>query len=691
MDSVRPRRLPVPRRVAHPPATRPARSACYLCLVLACAWLATSCAARRSLRAGDVAQRAGDVDQAVIHYRAATLESPDDPKAKIALERASLTASRNHFERGRQFEAARELEAARSEYRLAREYDPTNDMAAVKIAGLDQAIRERVEAARPIAPIQQMRARARAEVAGAMLSPSSKDPLTIRYANAEVKDILGSIAGAAGIGVNYDRDVSARTATLQLEDVTFEEALSQILASAQLSFKPVGERSIFVFPDTPAKHAQYDEQVVQTFYLSYADATDMTQILSAVVRLPGIAVQPAIQPNKVANSIIVRGTSRMVQIIERIITQNDKPRAEVVFDIEILEVDRSRVKQYGLNLSEYALSGSLSPEVAPAGSASSTTSTGASGAVNGTIGRGTGPSSLGSPPPFNISTIGRGVTTSDFYMAVPTALVRFLESDTRTRVVAKPQLRGTEGSKLSLNLGDEIPIVSTSYTPIATGGAAVNPLNSFQLKPVGINVDITPRATLEGDVLIDLVVESSSRGADINVAGSNYPSFGSRKVSTKLRLRDGESNLLAGLLREDERRSLAGFPGAIHLPILKQLFSNNDHTVAQTDIVMLLTPHIIRTQGVTSDDVRPMFVGSQQNLGLGAPPPALGQPPVPAIGTGDVPRTEPPTGIRDPGLSLPSLPNVAPGLPRVTPGAPAPDDTASPASGEPANNPGAQR
>ena len=140
---------------------------------------------------------------------------------------------------------------------------------------------------------------------------------------------------------------------------------------------------------------------------------------------------------------------------------------------------------------------------------------------------------------------------------MPTAIVRFLESDTQTKLIAKPQLRGAEGTKLTLNLGDEVPIVTTSYTPIATGGAGVNPLNSFQLKDVGINIDITPRVTLEGDILLDLTLESSSRGADVNVAGTNYPSFGSRKVSTRLRLRDGESNLLAGLLREDERKALS--------------------------------------------------------------------------------------------------------------------------------------
>ena len=126
---------------------------------------------------------------------------------------------------------------------------------------------------------------------------------------------------------------------------------------------------------------------------------------------------------------------------------------------------------------------------------------------------------------------------------------------------------------------------------------------------------MTPRVTLDGDIILDLTVESSARGADVNVAGTNLPSFGSRKVGTRLRLRDGESNLLAGLLREDERKSLSGFPGAIRVPILKQLFSNNDQTIGQTDIVMLLTPHIVRTPEITEADLKPIYIGSQQNLG----------------------------------------------------------------------------
>ncbi len=160
---------------------------------------------------------------------------------------------------------------------------------------------------------------------------------------------------------------------------------------------------------------------------------------------------------------------------------------------------------------------------------------------------------------------------------VPSAIVRFLESDSQTKVLAKPNLRGTEGQKLSLNLGEDVPVPSTTFTPLAAGGASANPLTSYGYRTIGIIVNMTPtRVTYEGDILLDITIENSARGQDTNIAGQNLPSFFSRKVETKLRLRDGESNLLAGLLREDERRSLTGFPGIMRLPIVRQLFSNND-------------------------------------------------------------------------------------------------------------------
>jgi general secretion pathway protein D len=394
-----------------------------------------------------------------------------------------------------------------------------------------------------------------------------------------------------------------------------------------------------------------------------------------------------------------------VQIIERIIAQNDKARAEIMFDIEILEVNRNRAKAYGLNLSEYAIGVILSPEVSPNGTQISPGTT-TNGTTTPTVtgGRSTPPSAVQSPPPFNLNTISKGFTTSDFYLAVPTALVRFLESDTQTKLVAKPQIRSAEGNKTTVNLGDQVPIVTTSYTPIATGGAGVNPLNSFQLKDVGINVDITPvRVTLEGDIVIDLTLESSTRGPDVNIAGTNYPSFGSRKVSTRLRLRDGESNLLAGLLREDERKALTGVPGAIRVPILKQLFSSNDQTIQQTDIVMLLTPHIVRAPEITETDLKPLYIGTQNSLGIGGPPPLIGgpvdttpggvglQPPPPAPpilqvppGSSPVPGfvvTPPPPEPAPPPPPPPGAAAAAPPVVPPPPAVPTPTDVPPPSPG----------
>ena len=626
-----------------------------LAAVLACA---AGCAAGQAFRQGNASIKSGDLDQAVAYYRTASNADPGNPNYKIALERAMLAASRAHFDKAKVFEDQDQLEAARGEYQLASEYDPANRQAAAKIIALDQAVRLRIEAARPKPAIEQLRERVRATSGEPLLNPTSREPIRLTFRNANIRDILDAMGTASGINITYDPQVPQTAATVQLDGVTLEQALQQIMSVNQLSYKVTSERGILVFPDNAQKHAQYDEQVVQTFYVSHADVTELTQLLSSLIRLPSMAVQPAIQFNKTANTITVRGTTSVVQIIEKVIEQNDKARAEIMFDIEILEVNRVKAKQFGLNLSEYALGGVLSPEVSPSGAATTTTTagTGTTPTTTASAGRSTGPSGVAPPPPFNLNTISRGFTTSDFYLAVPTAIVRALESDTQTKLVAKPQLRGAEGNKLTLNLGDEVPIVSTSYTPIATGGVGVNPLNSFQLKPVGINIDITPiRVTLDGDILMDLNVESSSRGSDVNVAGTNYPSFGSRKVGTRLRLRDGESNLLAGLLREDERKSLNGFPGAIRVPILKQLFSNNDQTVGQTDIVMLLTPHILRAPAITEADLRPIYIGSQGNLGLNGPPPLIG-----------VPAAAPDTGgsaapTPTPNASTPRSPASAPG------------------------------
>jgi type II secretory pathway component GspD/PulD (secretin) len=595
--------------------------------LLVIATLLAGCGAGRTYGRGESAARAGDWDAAVEHFRRAVQEDPDREDFRIALERAMITASVLHLDQARLLEARGQLEESIREYRRASEFDPSNRQIANRVLEIERRLRDLAEAARPQPNIRQLQEAAR-QSPEPLLNPASREPIDVVFNNASLRDILNSMGMSTGINVTFERDYQDRVYSVQLRGITFEQALAQILSGNQLFFKVVNERSIMVIPDTVQKRALYEEQVIRTFFVSHSDATELAQILNGVVRIPALAVAPQIVANKTNNTITVRASANIVQIIERVIEQNDNPKAEVVIDVQILEVNRGRAKQFGIELTDYSVGLSFSPEADPRGTGDSA----------GTL----------TPQPFNLNTVTRGISTADFYLSVPAAVVNFLESDSETRLIAKPQLRGAEGQQIRLNLGDQIPVPATVFTPVAGGGANFNPLTSFNYKDVGVNVEVTPRVTFEGDVILDLLVENSTLGGDINIAGQNLPSFGSRRVQTRLRLRDGESNLLAGLLREEERRSMRGIPGLLRLPILRNLFAANETDIRQTDIVMLLTPRIVRTQELTVQDVSPIFIGSQQSLGLGGPPPLIAPTadpdPAPAPATAAIPAPPAPAG-----------------------------------------------
>ena len=559
--------------------------------------MAAGCATGRAFARGEAAGRAGDWESAVGFYRQALQNDPDRPDYKIALERAMVAAANMYSERARQFEEANQLEEALRAYRKAQEFEPSNRQLSSKAAQIERTLRDRLEAAQPRPDIERMRQQARRATAEPLLSPSNPEPLVVNFVNTSIRDILTFIGNYSGINVTFDRDFQDRTITVNMEGVSLEQALQQIMIANQLFYRVLNDRTIIVAADNTQKRTQYEEQVIRTFFISHADSTELSTLLTALVRVAGMAIQPQIVANKTTNTLTIRATAPVVAIAERVIEANDKPRAEVMVDVQILEVSRERAKAYGLDLGSYSASLAFSPEAAPGADAK----------------------------PFNLNTISQGVSTADFYMAVPSAVVRFLESDSNTKVLAKPNLRGAEGQKLSLNLGEDVPIPSTTFTPLAgTTGPGTSPLTSFGYRTIGIIVEMTPRVTYDGDIILELTLENSARGQDSNIAGQNLPSFFSRKVTTKLRLRDGESNLLAGLLREDERRSLKGFPGVMRLPIVRQLFSANDSTIKQTDIVMLLTPRIVRTHDLRAQDLSPIYIGTQSNMSLTGPPATIG-------------------------------------------------------------------
>ena len=638
------------------------RVASGLIVVLVAGIMAAGCATGRAFARGEAAGRAGDWEAAVGFYRQALDDDPDRTDYKIALERAMLAASAMYVERGRQFEEANQLEEALRAYRKAQEFEPSNRQLGAKAAQIDRTLRDRIEAATPRPEIDKLREQAARRTTEPILSPTNPEPLVFNFVNSGLRDILTFIGNSTGINVTFDRDFQDRPVTLRLDGVSLEQALQQIMIANQLFYRVLNERTIIVAADSTQKRQQYEEQVIRTFFVSHADASELTQTLTGLVRVAGMPIQPQIQFNKTANTITARATAPVMQIIERVIEANDKPRAEVIVDVQILEVSRERTKAYGLDLGSYSVALAFSPEGAPSEAAR----------------------------PFNLNTISQGVSAADFYLAVPNAIVRFLESDSQTKVLAKPNLRGTEGQKLSLNLGEDVPVPSTTFTPLAGGGSNVNPLTSYGYRTIGIIVEMTPRVTYDGDILLEISVENSARGQDTNIAGQNLPSFLSRKVQTKLRMRDGESNLLAGLLREDERKSLTGFPGVMRLPIVRQLFSNNDQLIRQTDIVMLLTPRIVRTHELRAEDLSPIYIGTQSNMALTGPPVTIGgepEPPPPPQGAapGVTPPAPPPPGTPTTPTAMkppatPVLPTGSAQQPVIPPGSsPIPGMTTAPA------------
>lgn len=631
--------------------------------IVTLALVLSGCAASMSYHKGQESAKATDWDAAVAHFRSAVQEDPDKPEYKIALSRAMLEAALMHATAGKDFEARGQLDAALREFHRASEYDPANRQLAAHVTDLDHRIMAQIEAGRPKPPIDAMRERARRMQAEPALNPASREPLDLHFTGS-VRDLLKFISSASGINVTFTNDYrDPAQYSIELSGVTLEQALQQVLSSNSLFYKVLNERTILVIPDTAQNHSKYEEMVVRTFYLSHADAQDVVQLLNAVMRVPGVPLVPAFFANKAQNSITVRASAPLVAIMERLIEANDRPRAEIIMDTQILEVNRTRAKQFGLDLSQYSITGIFSPAVSP------TTTTGTGGSASTSV----------STVPFNMNILSRGISAADFFLSVPTAIVRFLETDTQTKLVAKPQLRGQEGQKITLNLGDEIPIATTTFGSLGGAGSiATTPVSSYQYKPVGINISVTPRVTFDGDIILDLVVESSTLGADVNIAGQNFPSFGSRKVETRIRLRDGESTLLAGLLREDDRRTYKGFPGLIHLPVLRAFFASNDISSGQTDIVILLTPRIVRGHELTQQDVDPVYIGSQQNLGLTGPPPLIA---TPDTGAATPASSQGGAGVL-PTLQAPSSPGTLaqPGVqpaPAPPPAAPAPQPEAA--------------
>lgn len=584
----------------------------------------TGCLTGRAMSRGDAAMKRGDWDAAVAHYREAVAENPRAVEAKIAVQRAVREAADAHIARGRKLEAEEQWAGAAAEYRLAVEFEPSNVLALTKALSIERRIRDLAEAARPRTRMEEMQRQAQAASGIPRLDP--RTPLAgVKFNNSSLRDIFNMISMSTGINITYDQGMDStlqRPHTIDTTDEPLENVLNSLMQTFGLTYKVLNQRGIFIYLDNAGNRAKYEDLFQQTFYLSHADVAEVTTTLNQMLTTTTTGNRPVITQHKTLNSITVRATAPMMGLIENIIKTADKPRAEVLIDVTILEVSRRRLKDLGINLGEYALGLAFHPGSAPASSGTT----------------------IAAPPPIPLGGFS-GNDRNDVYVSIPTATLKLLESDQRTRLLAKPQLRGRENSQLTLNLGDRIPVPQTTFQPVATGGVPTQPQTSYVYQQIGVNLNMTPKVTYNDEIILDpITVDKSGLGGNLDVAGQSLPTIVNRTASTSMRLRDGESNLLAGLIREEDRELATSLPGISRIPILRSIFGRTNTDTDQSDIVMIVTPHIIRSREITAEDLKPLYVGTQTNLGAGTTPSLISPtaPPPPPLGAGQ--PGQPPTG-----------------------------------------------
>jgi general secretion pathway protein D len=548
------------------------------------------CATSAAFRAGEKAESRQDYDRAVLEYSKAVQKDPNNVHYRKGLDRAKLRAAEAHALAARRLASRGMYKEALDEYRLALDLNPSSTSLVVEM----QETEARRQGGPPGLTVDEMKDRAREKaLPGLVLGPGAQEPLGLSFRSASLREAYEALGKAVGVNFVFDPEFRDQQINVDLREVPFDQALNALGTVGKTFHRVVDSRVIQVVPDTPAKRREMEQQIVKTFFLSNADLKETIDLLRIVLGARRIAPLPG------ANALTINDTPDKVAAAERIIDIVDKQRAEVMVEVEILEVNRTKLKEYGIEITSgtgEGIAGAIFP---------STT-------VNEVVARDAqGNPTLIQPRPITLGD--NPYKKSNLLItSLPGVIYRLLKTDTSTRLLANPQLRTAEGSTAQARFGDQIPVPVTTFSPIAAGGVSQQPITSFDYKNVGVNIDITPRVHHDNDVTLTLKLEISSVAASVGVAGvQNLPTFNSRQVTTVIRLRDGETNILAGLISDNERMSYSGLPGLASLPVLGKLFAHNRKEVQETDIVMTLTPHILRKTKFTEQDLRSFSVGSE--------------------------------------------------------------------------------
>ncbi len=557
-------------------------------LILGCAaaplvLLATGCSSAGHIAdAGDEAFEQQNWDAAVYHYLQALAEDPDNTEYKMQLTFARQRASQQHFERGVTMRRLGRLLAARDELQMAIQLDPTNQYAAQILEDVieEMEILSMPDGARRLEDLKEQARRAK--VQPPVLNPRSKEPITLNFPKPKpVKEIYNAIGKAYGFNVLFDPKLKDDRLAVELRDLTAEQSLEMVMQAAGHFYKVLDERSIIVAEDTPQNRREYEDLVIKTFFLSNADVKEVDKLLRSLIEARRLSA------NEQLNAITLRDTADKVAIAEKLIRVNDKAKAEVLVDVEILIMQTTKNSNIGTALSTYNFNLSLD-----------------TGAINPDAPGGT----------LNLDDFS-DISSGEWFINVPSVIINLAKSSGDAEVLAQPQLRITEGEKASLLIGDQVPIPVTSFNTSNTIGGSVVPITSFQYRDVGITIEVEPRVHHNREITLKLKVEISNLGGSVSVGPDQEAvTIGTRTINSVIRLKSGETSLLAGLIRRDKTNNITKTPLLGDIPYLGRLFRNENTTQQDTDLVLTLTPQIIRFPDIEEEDLAPVWVGTESRI-----------------------------------------------------------------------------
>lgn len=552
---------------------------------------------------GADAQARQDYEKAYEYFKQAYDLKPKDLRFRTAFERNKFLAAASHVHTGQLVRDNGKLPEAKLEFEKALLIDPSSFIAQQELKRTIQMMQDadhpqpQAPGAAPNGTLRKILSQARGPVE---LAAISNAPITLKLTE-KSSVIYETVGKLAGINVLFDPDYTPKQVRIELNGVTLEEALSIISFETKTFWRPITPNTIFVAQDNPAKRKELEQNVLKTFYLS--NLSQPTELQDVVNAMRTILEVSRIQQLPSQGAIVLRGTPDQVALAQKLVDDLDKAKPEVLIDVAVMEVSRDKMKQLGIN-PPTTVSVALQPNV---GTTSTTTTTGTTGTTS---------NGQTNPNALSLNTLDY-LNATDFQVTIPSASATALLSDSTSKIVQNPQVRALDGQKATLKIGERVPVATGSFQP-GIGGVGINPLvnTQFQYIDVGVNIDITPRVHAGREVSMKLVLDVSAVTSYVSIGGISQPVIGQRKVEHEIRLKDGETNLLGGILEDQQTKALTGIPGLSSIPILKYLFSQTNTEHQEDEIVFVLTPHIIRGGEMPAGSADLLDVGTANSIEL---------------------------------------------------------------------------